>query len=132
MEKVCLDTDILIDLLRGKQDVVERVREFEKSYELTTTSITLFELYYGAFKMGREKNIMAVKELAKRIEVLELTEGDAELAGKIAAELDRSGEGLDFGDILIAAISINRGAKLYTGNLRHFKRLKKFGLRVEG
>ncbi|WP_456329660.1 type II toxin-antitoxin system VapC family toxin [Archaeoglobus sp.] len=131
MEKVCLDTDVLIDLLRGKQDVVERVRELEERCEITTTSITLFELYYGAFKVGREKNVMAVRELARRIEVLEFTEKDAELAGKMSAELDRSGEGLDFRDVLIAAISVNRGAKLYTGNLRHFKRLEKFGLRLK-
>ena len=29
MEKICLDTDVLIDLLRGKLETVEKIRELE-------------------------------------------------------------------------------------------------------
>ncbi len=130
MEKICLDTDVLIDLLRGKREVVEKIRELEERYELATTAITLFELYYGAYKVGRERNIAAVRELAKRLEVLDLTEKSAEMAGRMAAELEERGEGLEFRNVLIAAIAATRGAWLYTGNLKHFKRLERFGIKV--
>ncbi len=130
MEKVCLNTDVLIDLLRGRREAVEMVKSLEERCELATTAITLFELYYGAFKVGREKNVAAVRELARRLEVLELTEKAAELAGRIAAALERSGESLEFRDVLIAAIAVVNGVELCTGNVSHFGRLKRFGLKI--
>ncbi len=72
MKRLCLDADILVDLLRGKPEVVEKVKELEMKYELVTTSISIFELLYGAFKIGRERNVLAVRELAKRIGILNL------------------------------------------------------------
>ena len=130
MERVCLDTDVLIDLLRGKREVVEKIRELEERCELATTAVTLFELYYGAYKVGRERNVAAVRELARRLEVLDLTERSAELAGRMAVELDRSGEGLKFRDALIAAVAVTKGAQLYTGNVKNFERLGRFGLKI--
>jgi len=70
LEVLCLDTDILIDLLRGESKTVEEIKQLEDKFELVTTAINLFELYYGAYKTGRERNIEAVKEVARRVEVL--------------------------------------------------------------
>ncbi len=127
MERLCLDT-ILVDLLKGKPEVVEKVKELEMKYELATTSISIFELFYGAFKIGRERNVLAVRELAKRIEVLNLSEKAAEEAGRIAAELERRGESVDFRDVLIAGIAVASDVALYTRNVRHFGRID--GLRL--
>lgn len=41
METLCLDIDILIDFLRGK--IRGRIEQLEKEFQLTTTTITLFE-----------------------------------------------------------------------------------------
>jgi len=52
---------------------------------LATTSVTMFELYYGAYRTGRKKNIDAAEELSKRVNVFEFTKKSAKLAGKILA-----------------------------------------------
>jgi len=72
----------LIDLLRGEYKTVEEVKQLEDKFELVTTAINLFELYYGAYKTGRERNVKAVKKLARRVKVLSFTEKSAEISGK--------------------------------------------------
>ncbi len=128
MEVLCLDTDILIDLLRGESKTVEEIKQLEDKFELVTTAINLFELYYGAYKTGRERNIEAVKEVARRVEVLNLTEKSAEISGKILAELEKRGEAIDFRDVMIAGIVIENNITLYTRNVKHFKRIEGINL----
>ena len=128
MEVLCLDTDILIDLLRGESKTVEEIKQLEDKFELVTTAINLFELYYGAYKTGRERNIEAVKEVARRVEVLNLTEKSAEISGKILAELEKRGEAIDFRDVMIAGIVIENNITLYTRNVKHFKRIERINL----
>jgi len=122
--EICLDTDVLIDFLRGKEDVVKKVLELEEEHELSTTSVNIFELYYGAYRSGRERNIEAVHELKERIEVLRLTENSAEIAGRMVAELESRGERIDFRDALIAGIVIENDVALFTRNVRHFARVE--------
>jgi len=128
LEVLCLDTDILIDLLRGESKTVEEIKQLEDKFELVTTAINLFELYYGAYKTGRERNIEAVKEVARRVEVLNLTEKSAEISGKILAELEKRGEAIDFRDVMIAGIVIENNITLYTRNVKHFKRIAEINL----
>jgi len=128
LEVLCLDTDILIDLLRGESKTVEEIKQLEDKFELVTTAINLFELYYGAYKTGRERNIEAVKEVARRVEVLNLTEKSAEISGKILAELEKRGEAIDFRDVMIAGIVIENNMTLYTRNVKHFERIEGINL----
>jgi tRNA(fMet)-specific endonuclease VapC len=128
LEVLCLDTDILIDFLRGDVKTVEEIKQLENQFELATTAINLFELYYGAHKTGRERNVEAVRELAERLEVLKFTHKSAEISGKILAELEKNGKAVDFRDVMIASIVIENNVTLYTKNLKHFKRIK--GIRL--
>ncbi|AIY89244.1 type II toxin-antitoxin system VapC family toxin [Geoglobus acetivorans] len=122
--EICLDTDVLIDFLRGKGKIVEVIKKLEEEHELLTTSINIFELYYGAYRTGRERNVNAVDELADRLEILKLTERSAKISGRILAELESDGRAIDFRDILIAGIVIENEAALFTGNKKHFQRVK--------
>ncbi len=122
--EVYLDSDILIDFLRGDKKTVEIIRTLEEEYELATTSINLFELYYGAYKTGRSKNIKAVDELASRIEVSAVTGKSAKISGNIVAELESDGKIIDFRDALIAAVVIENAGILFTRNVKHFRRVK--------
>lgn len=122
--EVYLDSDILIDFLRGNRETVKTIRRLEEEYELATTSVNLFELYYGAYKTGRSKNVKAVDELASRLEVSTITEKSAKISGRIIAELESDGEVIDFRDALIAAVVIENNAILFTRNVRHFRRVK--------
>ncbi len=122
--EICLDSDILIDLLRGNTEITGIIRELEEGFELATTSINIFELYYGAYKTKRVKNIDAVDELANSIEIYKLTEKSAKLSGKIVAELKSEGNAIDFRDALIAGIVVENDAILFTRNVRHFQRVQ--------
>lgn len=78
--------------------------------------------------MKRERGIAAVRELARRLGVLSLTDKAAEEAGRMAAELERKGQSVDFRGVLIAGIAVTNDAALYTKNVKHFERID--GLRL--
>ncbi len=130
--EICLDTDILIDFLRGKRKIVETIERLEEEHELLTTSINVFELYYGAYRTGRDRNVKAVDELAERLEILKLTEQSAKISGEMLAELESDGKAIDFRDILIAGIVMENDVTLFTGNKRHFQRVKGLKLFEDG
>ena len=130
--EICLDTDVLIDFLRGERKIVEMIERLEEKHELLTTSINIFELYYGAYRTGRDRNVKAVDELAERLEILKLTEQSAKISGEILAELESDGRAIDFRDILIAGIVMENDVTLFTGNKRHFQRVKGLELFEDG
>ena len=126
---ICLDTDILIDFLRGSQRTVEKIRKLEDNFELTTTTVNVFELYFGAFKSRKmEKNVKAVDKLVERLEPLKLTSHSAKISGRIVAELEREDKPIDFRDAMIAGIALENSVAVYTRNVEHFKRVS--GLKI--
>jgi len=129
MEILCLDTDILIDYLRGNPEISKKIMLLDKEFELTTTTINLFELYYGAFKTrNTQRNVDAVRTLARRVRLLEFTEKSAELSGQINAQLEKQGTLVGFRDTMIGGIVLENNALLYTKNLKHFKEITKIKL----
>ena len=124
MEILCLYTDILIDFLRGETKTTKEVKKLEDLFELTTTAINLFELFYGAYKTGRDRNVNAIRELENRLEVLKFTSTSAKISGEILSKLEKKGEAIDFRDVMIASIVIENDVALYTRNVKHFERVE--------
>lgn len=126
----CLDTDVLVDLLRGREPSVGAVRALEDSLaELATTAVTAFELYYGALKSARaQENLDAVRGLLDRLRVIEIDEGVAELAARHLRRLESVGQPVELADLLIGCAALSRGMTLVTWNIEHFRRIE--GLRV--
>lgn len=60
-------------------------------------------------------------------EILPLNQRDAELAGRIAGDLDRAGQPIGRADPMIAAIAIENGLELVTGNTGHYQRIQQLG-----
>jgi len=122
---VCLDTSVLVDNLRGRRETVDYIGKLEAAGTgLSTTTINSFELFYGAYRSARrEKNLAATKALLRRLVVVELSEAASEEAGKLLAMLESKGEGIDFRDILIAAISKAHEMALVTRNTEHFSKI---------
>lgn len=127
-EKVCLDSDVLIDHLRGKNRVVDEVRRLEEECILSTTSINVFEVFYGAYKSGRRANVESAARLVERLVVLDFDRKAAEAAGRILAHLESRGEAVEFRDVLIGATCLVNGYAIATWNTEHFKRIP--GLKV--
>lgn len=127
--RVCLDSDILIDHLRGRKEAVDAVRSMEEGGNiLSTTSINAFEIFYGAYKSGRSGNVENARRLMERLVVLYFDGGAAEVAGKILVQLESRGETVDFRDVLIGATCLVNGYAIATRNARHFRRI--LGLKV--
>lgn len=126
----CLDTDVLVDLLRGRRPSVEAVKILEDSLaELATTAVTAFELYYGALKSARvRENLNVVRELLDGLEVIELDEAVAELAARQLARLESLGQPIELADLFIGCAALSRGMTLVAWNVGHFRRIE--GLRV--
>jgi len=129
MACLTLDTDILVDLLRGRKKAVTVIEMFEKSLErLNTTVINLFELYYGAYRLGSVDEIVAVRELENTLEILQLTPKIAEIAGKELAKLAKQGKLIDIRDLLIGIIARENKCTLVTGNIKHFERISELNV----
>lgn len=120
--KYLIDTDVLIDNLRHKARLDEKVVEAG-----ATSIINLGELVYGAFKgtdpekaLGILENFLADLE----IEIINLEKETIFIFGELKANLEKKGARLDDFDLLIAAVAIVNKLTLVTRNFMHFKRVK--------
>ncbi len=127
--RVCIDTNILVDILRGNPNTLNLIKNLEKNSILATTYINLFELYYGAALSTNKKiNIKKVDDIASTLELLNLSEDSTKIAGIILADLKNKGISIEFRDLLIAAISIINKFELLTKNKKHFENIPQLKL----
>jgi tRNA(fMet)-specific endonuclease VapC len=126
---IVVDSDILIDLLRKKDDAVKKIRELEKDEELATTDINVFELYFGAYNSNKkDKNLSSTRGLLKNLTLLHTTEEAMETGGRIFSDMKAKGKPIDIRDVFIAAITLQNGASLLTRNREHFERIEELVL----
>ena len=126
----CLDTDLLVAILRGKQEAITIVNELDTDAKAATTTINAFEIYFGANKSERKKeNVKETAKLLERLIMFPLDLSSSRRAAEISAELVAKGVTIDFRDAMIAAIAAENGLTLVTRNKGHFNRIK--GLQTE-
>lgn len=124
MDKICLDTDFLIDFLRGKEYALSFVSEEEDRAILATTYVNLYELYVGAYKSENPPKEMANFEALKnQLQLLNLSEGSVKLAGQIRVGLMKKGEPIEIRDLLIGTIALVNGFPVKTNNKKHFSKI---------
>jgi len=121
---ICLDSDILIDLLRNKKETLEWLKENENKFIFATTIINVFELYAGAYNSeNQEKRIKAVKKLIEKLKILNINLRIVEEAGKHYAKLKKEGQIIDNRDLFIGVIALTENIPLKTNNKSHFSRI---------
>lgn len=59
--------------------------------------------------------------------MLDFTQPEAELAGRIWGDLERTGQRIGQADPMIAAIALTHGLELATGNISHYERIQQLG-----
>ena len=126
-----LDTDICIEVLRGRRAAVERMAAEMVSGDLRICTITAFELVFGAESSPRVGDELAKVRafLAGGPRVAPFETGDAECAGRLRAALSGRGEMIGAYDLLIAGQGLARAWTVVTANTREFARVQ--GLRLE-
>jgi tRNA(fMet)-specific endonuclease VapC len=129
-----LDTDILSNLLKRSPTpgLVSKLA-IVPAERLFTSSITLSELVYGAYRLGQPRSAVLLEQIDRLLlpgwPVLPFDVGAARRYGEIRAELERRGRPIGDADLHIAATAVAHGLVMVTGNIRHFQRIP--GLTVE-
>lgn len=120
---ICLDSDILIELVNGNNEIIQFIRQTEAAWH--TTAINVFEIW-----SERNEKQNNAESLINGLEKHPFDESAAQKAGEIRRKLKEKGELLDIRDVFIAAVCIQNSLALYTNNKKHFERLKQFGLKL--
>ncbi len=129
MNKSLLDTDILSEILKGKNlNVIHHAKNYYQQFgQYTISTITVLEIVKGFHKVQRENHIKQFLSTLSDTEVLALNIKSSELAGRIYADLERIGQPIGRADPMIAAIALENDLVLVTGNMRHYQRIQKLG-----
>ncbi|MBV8709379.1 MAG: type II toxin-antitoxin system VapC family toxin [Acidobacteriaceae bacterium] len=115
-----VDSDLLIDYLRGWEPARDRLQQASAVGQLQTTVINQFELLSGARQPEEEQ---AVRELLETLDIITLDVEASGIAGRLRRDLLAIGQDIGMADSLIAGIALARSLTLITRNRKHFKRV---------
>ena len=123
-----LDTDILSNLAKRTPStaLVAKLASVPPE-EQFTSSITLGELVYGAYRLRTHTSLFLDRlegALLPNLPVLPFDAAASRRYGEVRAELERRGTPLGEADLRIGAIALSRDLTVVTGNnVRHFERI---------
>ncbi len=131
---IFFDSDICIDILHEIYLLTSFTETFSSNERFAITSLTVFELYMGYYKLKFRKNKLNAINLAKErkniqqliqgLYIFPLNDKAAQKAAKLFRKLEASGKELDPFDCLIAAVILSNGySKILTRKIHHFKRI---------
>jgi len=114
LEKIILDTNILIEILKNNAKTIKEVEKYSQHY---ISSITKMELFYGA---RDKKELEELNKFVSLFTVIPLNKDISNLAEDLVYKYAKS-HTLDIADSLIASTSLIMGYKLFTYNKKDFK-----------
>lgn len=125
-----LDTNIVIYFMKDQYPQLTRKLYTFHPSELLISSVTVFELEYGAekSKWGQRTRNNLAKFLAP-FTILPFESADAIAAGRIRGYLEKNGTKIGPYDVQIAGQALIRGLTVVTHNTGEFKRVP--GLKME-
>ena len=129
MNKALLDTDIFSEIAKGvDQTVAGHARAYRATFGRYTLSVISFmEVVRGYQRKQASRQLQAFLAAIVSEEIAPFGQAAAELAGKIAGDLERVGRPVGVTDPMIAAIAIEQGLEPVTGNTTHFQRIQQIG-----
>ena len=115
---ILVDTDVMIDYLRGHERAIALIREYAD--RIVLSPIVVAELYAGV-KGADEEAIL--DELVSLFRVVEVTSGIARAGGFFKRDYGRS-HGVSLADAILAATAQSETAELCTLNVKHYPMIK--------
>ncbi|HEY0082080.1 MAG TPA: type II toxin-antitoxin system VapC family toxin [Pyrinomonadaceae bacterium] len=112
-----IDTDVLIDYLRGRAEAVSYLESLTES--LFISAVTVAELYAGV-REGAERT--ALEQFLSVFNVIPVNDVIAANGGLIRRDYGKS-HGVGLADAIIASTAENSKAELVTLNKKHFSML---------
>jgi predicted nucleic acid-binding protein len=114
MKRILLDTDVLINFLRGQEKTRDYLGSVLEEADLCCSAIAVAEIHAGMKEHERTKTT----ELLDSLTIIDVTREIAEKAGVYKRTI-RS-QGLELDDCIIAATAFIKHAMLATGNVKHY------------
>jgi tRNA(fMet)-specific endonuclease VapC len=129
LNKGLLDTDIYSEILKAVDQTVTRnaIAYRQTQGVLTLSAVTVMEVVRGFQRNQSQRKLQDFLSAIASEEVIPFDQPAAELAGQIAGELERIGRPIGQADPMIAALALNHGLELVTGNTTHFQRIQQLG-----
>ena len=115
---VLIDTDLLIDVLRGIDPAIQFLEATD--HRKFISCVTLTELYAGV-REGKERSLL--ERFIHLFEVIFIDDKLAKVAGLIKRDYSKKA-GTGFADAIIAATAIQYNYTLVTLNKKHFPMVK--------
>ncbi len=124
-----LDTNVCIDVLRGRADVIDRLR-LQSPDDCVVSSVSVFELISGVLGSADPSLEAAKVRLFVNTLVCEpFSEIAADRAAQVRHDLDRRGQRIGAYDTLLAGHALALGVTCVTNNTAEFSRVQ--GLTLE-
>ncbi|MBI1815468.1 MAG: type II toxin-antitoxin system VapC family toxin [Deltaproteobacteria bacterium] len=117
-----LDTDVCIDLIRGRVPANDSESGRIALAASVISSVTLAELEVGVVKAPNRPR-QQLDDFLEQVLVADFDTAAARHYGEIRAHLEKKGSTIGPLDLLIAAHARSRGASLVTANVREFRRV---------
>ena len=122
---VFIDTSIIVDVDRGKRDVIELCKRLTSTNSAFISTVSVSEILTGSYL--RKDYKAAVKKAEKvlgQFRWVSLNEEAAKLVAELNAYLISKGQPIEYQDVAIAAsFLLERCDVLLTENKDHFERL---------
>ncbi|MEL7068492.1 MAG: type II toxin-antitoxin system VapC family toxin [Cyanobacteria bacterium J06581_3] len=117
MGRILLDSNILIDVMRGYEPTALRLDELIATDELVTTVVTYLELVEGC---QNKQALSAVEKLLENFQILPVDVDSSNKAAELVKIYNLS-HGLLLADAFIAAIALTNSLPLLTRNQKDFR-----------
>ena len=122
-----LDTDAVVDILRGRHRVAKRVAEVSPE-DIGVSAMTVAELLYGSLcSQDPARSEREVRRFVEVVRIVPFGRAAAAAHSRIRYHLRRQTIGPN--DLVIAATALTTKATVVTANVREFARIE--GLTVE-
>ena len=115
MNKIFLDTDVVINLLKKKSETLEKLNFFSDA-QFFISPIVVAEIYAGA----RQKELAEIEEFFLYLTILDITDSIGKIAGNYANFYKKAYNKISLEDYLIAATVKEYKLKLWTYNKKHY------------
>lgn len=125
-----LDTNIISYWMRGDLKLIQKLKSRSPA-ELSLSTITLAEIYYGIEKspVKKKERRLKIDHIKSQLELYPFNEAAAVKYGSILASLEKQGQPISEREIQIAAIAMANKLCVVTHNTKEFSRISK--LKVE-
>ncbi|MDW8395613.1 MAG: type II toxin-antitoxin system VapC family toxin [Anaerolineae bacterium] len=112
-----VDTDVLVELGRGNQQIKDQLLELERTHSLAASAVTQMELVVGC---RNEEELNALARFLARFAILHIDQQISREAVRLMLNY-RLSHTLLMADALIAATALVYSAPPLTRNQRHFR-----------